>query len=102
MDQITFEAREKEKREKYPDMFSHPKLRIGEIFFDAQPWELAYGNVSLYKKAGLKSARIGKKFLKKVILGEEEVEITYQPFFADLREYMELEAQHQESEKSTV
>ncbi|MBP9709226.1 MAG: hypothetical protein KBD78_16445 [Oligoflexales bacterium] len=80
-----------ELRTKYPDMFSHPKLQEGEIYIDSQLTEVAAVNAAYRRSAGLTSARIGETFLRK---NEDGSEFTYNPIFANLQQYLELEIAH--------
>jgi hypothetical protein len=89
-----FSRRERELREQYPAMFDNPELQPGEIVLREIIVDAVGIQVGLYHNAGLKSARPANKPKMGTTRQFPDHEFAFYPIFANLREYLELEAQH--------
>ena len=90
--------KEREMREKYPDMFNHPELKDGEVYIHSGiVCDAADAQVAVYKSAGLTSARLGKAFLGK--LKGLDGDFNFHPIFANLEEVIIVEDKYNKEKK---
>ena len=82
MDYAQIEAEEKRWRNEYPEMFTHPELKEGEVWVGDVLSDLLLAQVHSYRSNGVPTARCGKPFLK-LRQGHQE---TYNPIFMNLHE----------------
>lgn len=91
------DQQEKEMREQYPDMFTHPELLPGEVFIGSQVVDVVYFNVNIYRQNGLPSARVGNPTLGK-LKGHGE-EFQFHPVFVNLMELIAAEEKIKREER---
>ncbi len=85
MNQSEIGSRAREMREEWPDMFTHPELKEGEVCInDGVVCDAATAQAAVYRSIGLTSARLGKAFLGKLKGSEQDFQ--FYPIFADLNE----------------
>ncbi len=100
--------KEKELREKYPAMFSHPELRAGEVQIEDALYELSGHRRQTLKNIGFQSARFGSSHVEKVAilivnndssLTPTSTNLSFFPIFVSLEEYFKVVEAHEPQPK---